>query len=842
MHNTSKVYQLTIIIITICITTALAQESVQSLQNKLLQQKKILLQTCKTEKYKFTPKLQQIYINYAKTEAKLQLTQQNKNIPKQFLQQLDTDPLIQATVYGTHLKPADIIQNLYSLQIDLGEKRFNKYIQLMLAQAIVDAKHGTTNPINPRPPLKLNIAAITKDPRIPINTKDSKRKLDMNDHIINFLNENTITETITIGHKPPPLKYDQNGIAIPLSKKEKRKKIPITKTQTRTLYAADVIAHQNLQKKFNAYMKQKGYNIHIYCGEHIVHWNRREAIKSGFAVKIKEAFDLFHNAYKAKGLMPKQRDPKPNSSEKCLYIIQNYQYKFPNNLQKQRHWPRYPLTAPWQTLLMLVENEQPLRERQERWEAFRDKGIFKTYGEYIGDIAQQYDMQSARRIKPYPFTYHTIQMMLKDGGVCGTMGNISARSHITLGIPSCTAGQPRHCAVVAFRYNPKNHTYQCKGSQYATGGDEKTIPHVGWYFGKFKTHINKRTKQTVHDRKPMIYQQSIAWAINYNLTTYTKTLTAETISRILQQEKVPNTNITHLLINALSQNPYNITLIDAIQNLTTTPQQQIKYNNIIQKLITTHPPKIGCPTQGLYNTTITNNMLKKLQQLPIPNNKQQTAEIYQYLQQTTPQIPKTTVRYYLALHDQQQLLQNTQKQFQQHLKIIQQSTGKENDTKCEQMTQLITATIHTIKKRKKRKEWAKKILHLTTNNEKYFGKRYKIKTNPAIEKLAKLARQKLPEEKQQITALCQQIQQQLTSAINNNKRTPKSCRILAKKISTITKILHNKTQQKQWLQKLAQIIKNHEKYKYTYTLLNNKHKIRYIKDPVAKTIQELLKQ
>ena len=44
------------------------------------------------------------------------------------------------------------------------------------------------------------------------------------------------------------------------------------------------------------------------------------------------------------------------------------------------------------------------------------------------DIAQQFDMQSARRLSPFAHSYGSIEMMWKDGGVCGTMGNIGART------------------------------------------------------------------------------------------------------------------------------------------------------------------------------------------------------------------------------------------------------------------------------------------------------------------------------------------------------------------------------------------------------------------------------
>jgi hypothetical protein len=52
--------------------------------------------------------------------------------------------------------------------------------------------------------------------------------------------------------EPPPLRYDDRGIAIPPPKGAKPVKVPIKEKRTRTLYAADVMASRPLQEKFNA--------------------------------------------------------------------------------------------------------------------------------------------------------------------------------------------------------------------------------------------------------------------------------------------------------------------------------------------------------------------------------------------------------------------------------------------------------------------------------------------------------------------------------------------------------------------------------------------------------------
>jgi hypothetical protein len=151
--------------------------------------------------------------------------------------------------------------------------------------------------------------------------------------------------------------------------------------------------------------------------------------------RIAAAHELFQAAYRATGRMPAERDAAPTPAESMAWFIRNDRWDFPPEVRAARAWPRFPLNAPWPVLLMLAADDQPLREREEIWAKFRDTGEMRTYGEYIGDIAQQFDMQSARRVAPIAFSYGSIQMMWKDGGVCGTMGNIGARTNRIVGFP-----------------------------------------------------------------------------------------------------------------------------------------------------------------------------------------------------------------------------------------------------------------------------------------------------------------------------------------------------------------------------------------------------------------------
>jgi hypothetical protein len=590
-----------------------------------------LLNVLEVEDYAFTPSLRKAFLDHAREEALLRLKEKDLKIPQEFIDWIDSDLDIASGVYATHHKPEDVLLWLYSLRFDLGKDKFEQYRQLALAVALVSAKEGMKADISPRKPLKL---IIPDDPRTLINTKDLGKNMDVNDHIINFLNDHTIEENILLDpNKRSKLKYDSRGIAIPSSDDKKRESELRAEKRTRSLYASDVLASQELQSKFNSYMKSKGLDISIDCGEKIVHWDSKAMVRGESYKKINEAYILFRQAYEAKGLLPSKRDEFASPAERCVYMIRNYEYKFPPKDQEKRNWPRFPLTAPWPLLTMLAADRQPLREREERWIAFRDHGEFYKYGEYIGGIAQQHAMQSARRLKPYPFTYATIQMMLKDGGVCGTMGSISARGHNILGVPSSQAVQPGHCAVVYFQYDSKGNSYSCKGGQYATGGDEKTGPFTPWPFdASFKRTGRKNGYEIAfHSRKPMVYHQSLAWGVNYGVRSYLDATIAYVVFNMIPPQLQKDKGL-QFLKSSISMNPYHFLIVNAAQDAAPSVQEQIQFWNEFASTLSSAAKKPGCPTEGLYKKSVMSRMFARIASFPVPKEKQSASKILSFLE------------------------------------------------------------------------------------------------------------------------------------------------------------------------------------------------------------------
>ena len=781
--------------------------------------KERMLEICSTEQYKFTPKVRDAFLDYAKAQAKSDLQAQGKSLPDEFLAWIDSDPTMEASVYGSRQKASDVLLMLYSLRLDLGKADFEKYRQLVMATAVVHAKLGPEANVRSCQPLKLVIGG---DPRKLVDTKKPGRALDINDHIINFLNDNTIEEEVEVYKEVlPELKYDDRGVAIP-APKGKAEKVKVTEKRTRSLYAADVLASKALQEKFNAYMKSKGHDVSIDCGERIVHWKSRDMVRGEQNKKIHDAYMMFKTAYEAKGLLPAERDPTPSPGERCAYLIRNDKYRFSPEVQKQRKWPRFPLTAPWPVLTMLVADNQPLREREERWNAFRDDGVFKTYGEYIGSVAQQYDMQSARRIKPHSFTYGSIQMMLKDGGVCGTMGNISARSHNTLGIPACTAGQPGHCAMVFYHYDPKSETYTCRGGQYATGGHDKTTPHTLWYFGDVDT------------RKGMVYHQSIAWVVNYGIDAYLDSNLAHAVFRQLS-ETDQETGGLNLLESGLEINPYNFLLTDAWLAEAPTPQEQIRFWKFYKEAMAAIQNKPDCPAEGLYNKTVKSRMFKRIAEIPAPKNKQTIVEVLAFLQEEQCDVPAAVVNYRFALKGVRPLMAGTAKDFREYLETISAEASHKNYLDSVAMAATIRAVADHIDDTAMKKKWGLFMWQQAKGNEKYFGNKYQVYTESSLPYLAKLAGEKMPSEARMMAPILSQVSSELKKSVAG-ERNIKDCKQLATKINSAGHYTKDQKQKRMWLEMLSKVMAGHE----TFQPKGAKANAKPLRDPCSDVIKQLL--
>ncbi|MEY3142729.1 MAG: hypothetical protein RLY21_1222 [Planctomycetota bacterium] len=679
------------------------------------------------------------YIDAARNRTLEAAEAKGIELPRDYLAWIDGDPVVRMSVYGCRADALPVLLKLRSLEIDLGEDTVRRdYTQLALAFAIQDsyAKRGAQGTpwndadgakspealpdVSSRAPLSLEIPG---DPRVRVDTKDPSRPLDRDDHIINFLEDHPEIEEEIEVKELPPLEYDDKGIAKP-----QRAAVAVKKKIKRPLRAADVIASRALQEEFNAYMAAHGHpEVKLDCGERAVFWGSTEAINDkALRDRIAEAHELFHDAYRAKGRMPAARDRAPTAAESMAWFIRNDRWAFSEKDRAARAWPRFPLNAPWPVLLMLAADDQPLREREDIWLKFRDNGEFRTYGEYIGGIAQQFDMQSARRVAPIAFSYGSIQMMWKDGGVCGTMGNIGARTHRIVGQPASTAGQPGHCAIVFMEYDAKTKEYRCKGGQYATGGDEVTTVHAGWNY------------DDKGGRKPMVFHQSVAWGVNAGMPSFIEGLAMVRAFNAMSAEERARECVPFVKA-ALAENPFALAAItSALENAPDAKSALAIADACAERFEKATDAK----KHALYRSTVRDLAHARIEQLPAPATADESAKLLESLERQGSTNGALLARCWRGVGGDDEFVKRCKSEIDAYLASPERGKDKRA---AQKFAAEINGWAKTVA-RPAKKRWAEQLL-VAFESKETITVRGKEQVDPAVEALRKIAGVKVPAKK-----------------------------------------------------------------------------------------------
>ncbi len=764
---------------------------------------KALLAAWKDGNYRWTPEVSAAYLAFSKAQALKEIAEANQTLPADFLAWIDATPDVAMTIYGQSASgAANRLRILRSLEIDLGQDIVrNKYTQFALALAVTRQRNGAAADLSDRKPLELRIPG---DPRVLVDTHPKNRPLDVNDHIINFLNDHAPIPDD--GHARrviyPELAYNANGDPIP--NPEAKPQIvddsPGTPggPKTRHLFAADVIADPKLEEEFNAYMKAHGQTVQIHCGSGArLNWNSHDA-KGVDTRGVRAAYDLFLNAYKEKGYFPAAPDRAPSMAESFAYYIRNNEQK---PARENIAWPRFPLNAPWPVLTYLALDEQSLRVREDMWQRYRDHGEIHGYGEYVGKIAQVVNPLEARRLTPYEFNYGSIQMELKDGGVCGTMASISVYNMRCLGQPAAPAGQPGHCAVVKYVHNAKDDTYACVGGQYATAGDSGTTPHLPWVF------------DDSFARRPMYYCQSVGYAVNAGEAAYLQTMAARSFFKTLPQA-AQKAHGLELLESAVTQDPYNMAVVDDAQATATTAYEQIHLWKSIAGAIADASKKPGCPATSLFSNEVRGRMYGHVSAMAAPTDKAQLREALEFLVAAKCPDPKLVVNYQLAFGGttaENQLLVKTAADFKTHL------ASPRSPAECAAMAARISALADKAQDKARMDAWLAEQWKLMQGHEAFqyaqplahHRSTPRIGFDDAVPVLAKRTKQPMPSDAQMMQPLLDQITTDLQTNIAG-KRSKNGCNALAARIQLAAGSIKDVNQKSAWAAKLGEVMKGHE--------------------------------
>jgi hypothetical protein len=241
-------------------------------------------------------------------------------------------------------------------------------------------------------------------------------------------------------------------------------------------------------------------------------------------------YQMLMDVMAEKGLRPAERDPFPSMAEFCRYLDEIK--------------PRFPIkTAPWPVMMPLAKG-WPLREARAIWSNYEKSGKLPTYGKYQGK-----EKVIQARLEPFPWHWNSWQGTYQAGGVCHEMSTIGLGAYMSVGVPTCKAGQPHHSCILVFSHSENGWFV---GTKQGTKGP--TATHSQWLFAEPKVEILEP------------YHIGLALSMNVGLSQYISSRMGVHLAEMLA------TKNEHALAEAMLKsvariNPFNTEVWAALRGL-----------------------------------------------------------------------------------------------------------------------------------------------------------------------------------------------------------------------------------------------------------------------------------
>jgi hypothetical protein len=317
-------------------------------------------------------------------------------------------------------------------------------------------------------------------------------------------------------------------------------------------------------------------------------------------------------------------------------------------------------------------------------------------------------------------------MMWKDGGVCGTMGNIGARTHRIVGQPASTAGQPGHCAIVFMEYDAKSKEYRCKGGQYATGGDEVTTVHAGWNY------------DDKGGRKPMVFHQSVAWGVNEGLPSFVESLAMARAFNAMSAEERARECVPFVKA-ALAENAFALAAITAaLENAPDAKSALAIADACAERLEKTTDAK----KHALYRSTVRDLAHARIEQLPAPATPEENAKLLEALERQGSTNGALLARCWRGVGGDDEFVKRCKAEIDAYLASPERGKDKRA---AQKFAAEINGWAKTVARAAK-KHWAEQLLAAFAGKET-ITVRGKEQVDPAVEALRKIAGVKAPAKK-----------------------------------------------------------------------------------------------
>jgi hypothetical protein len=307
------------------------------------------------------------------------------------------------------------------------------------------------------------------------------------------------------------------------------------------------------------------------------------------------------------------------------------------------------------------------------------------------------------------------------------MGNIGARTHRIVGQPASTAGQPGHCAIVFMEHDAKTGAFRCKGGQYATGGDEVTTVHAGWNY------------DDVGGRRPMVFHQAVAWAVNHDRTLGSPAF-LETLAMRRMFDALPEAmraeEARAFAEAGLARNPFSLVVFDGAVRAANSPEDAIALVDLAERAIATVPADKVAP---LYRSTLRDRAHARIAELPAPNGAEANRALLTELERQKCDDAKLLARTWRAIGGNGEFDSRVRAAIEAYLASPDRSKGSGPAARREAdaFARLVKSWSETVR-RPERKAWAASLLPLFQDRDT-IAVRGKSSTDPVLAELRKLA-------------------------------------------------------------------------------------------------------
>jgi hypothetical protein len=270
--------------------------------------------------------------------------------------------------------------------------------------------------------------------------------------------------------------------------------------------------------------------------------------------------------------------------------------------------------------------------------------------------------------------------------------------------------------------DPKTGDFRCVGGQYATGGDEVTTVHAGWNY------------DDVGGRRPMVYHQSVAWAVNDDLESFVETLALRRMWDRLPADVKPAAAEAYLKAS-LERTPFAIAAIDAAAAVAPDWRAAIALADAAEAAFG------DAEIPALYRSTVRDRFHARVLAVAAPATPADARELATALERQSCDNAKLLARTWVAIGGNDEFVARSKAAVEAYLAepARAKATGQPARRAAQEFASFLKELAGTVKDKDARRAWADALLPLFEGRDSLTKRNGESQPDPAFEAVKRAA-------------------------------------------------------------------------------------------------------